>query len=107
VLDAAIPPNGTTPALLGYADDELLADAVRSVGAERFGRFWRSASAPDSAFLTATGIGMEQWTQRWLTQVYGAPPPQPSARVGDIVWLSIAAGVSLLVAARPRERVLA
>lgn len=107
VLDGATPAGATAPAWLGFADDELLADAVRSVGAERFGRFWRSASAPDSAFLTATGIEMEQWTQRWLTQVYGAPPPRPSARVGDIVWLSIAAAAALLIARRPRERILA
>jgi hypothetical protein len=107
VLDGAIPLNATEPASLGYADDELLADAVRSVGADRFGRFWRSASAPDTAFLAATGIGMEQWTQRWLTRIYGAPPPRPSARVADIVWLSIVAAAALLVARRPRERVLA
>ena len=105
VLDAA-PPANATP-FLGDADDELLADAVRSVGPERFARFWRSVSAPDSAFLTATGGGLERWTQRWLTQVYGAPPARPTARVGDMVWLSIAAVVGLVVARRPRERVLA
>ena len=107
VLDAALPPNATAPALLGDADDALLAAAVRSVGPERFARFWRSTAAPDSAFITATGVRMEQWTERWLTQAYGAPPPQPSARVSDMVWLSIAAAVAVFVARRPRERVLA
>ena len=107
VLDAGVPPSATAPALLGDANDELLAAAVRSVGAERFARFWRSTSPPASAFLTATGTRMEQWTQRWLAQVYGAPPAQPSARVDDVVWLSIAAAVALLVTRRRREHVLA
>jgi len=107
VLDATAPPNSTAPAFLGDAEDELLADAVRSVGAERFARFWRSASAPDSAFRSAAGIAIEPWTQRWLARVYGALPPRPSARVSDLLWLSIALAVSLLVARRPRERVLA
>jgi len=107
VLDAALPPNVTAPALLGNADDELLADAVRSVGPDRFARFWRSASGADSAFISATGGSMEQWTQRWLTRVYGAPPARSGARAGDMVWLSIATAVALFVARRPRERVLA
>lgn len=107
VLDATLSPNATAPALLGGVEDELLADAVRSVGPERFARFWRSAAAPDSAFLTASGTGIEEWTQRWLTQVYGLPPARPSVRVGELLWWSIAATVALLVARRPRERVLA
>jgi hypothetical protein len=85
----------------------MLAQAVRSVGAERFARFWRSTSAPDSAFLVAAGIGIEPWTQRWLTQVYGPPPAPPSVRLADVVWLCIAAAAALAVAARPRQRVLA
>jgi hypothetical protein len=107
VLDAALSANATAPALLGGAEDELLADAVRSLGPERFARFWQSPSAPDTAFFTATGTGIEEWTQRWLTQVYGAPPARPSVGVGELLWWSIAATVALLVARRPRERVLA
>ena len=107
VLDANTRPSATSPAFLGDNDEELLADAVRSVGAERFARFWRSSSAPDSAFLGAAGIAIEPWTQRWLTRVYGALPPGPRARTSDLLWLSIALTVGLVVARRPRERVLA
>jgi hypothetical protein len=107
VLEETVPPGATAPASLGDADEELMADAVRSLGAERFARFWRSASAPDSAFISAAGIAIEPWTQRWLTRVYGAVPSRPSARVNDLLWLAIALAVGLPVARRPRERVLA
>jgi len=107
VLEETVLPGATAPASLGDADEELMADAVRSLGAERFARFWRSASAPDSAFVSAAGIAIEPWTQRWLTRVYGAVPSRPSARVSDLLWLSIALAVGLFVARRPRERVLA
>ena len=107
VLDATTPTTATAPAFLGDADEELLADAVRSVGAERFARFWRSPLGPDSAFGGAAGTAIEPWTQRWLTRVYGALPPRPRARKSDLLWLSIALTVGLFVARRPRERVLA
>jgi hypothetical protein len=107
VLDATTPTTATAPAFLGDADEELLADAVRSVGAERFARFWRSPLGPDSAFRAAAGTAIEPWTQRWLTRVYGALPPRPRARKSDLLWLSIALTVGLFVARRPRERVLA
>ncbi len=107
VLDADIPTTATAAAFLGDAEEELLADAVRSVGAERFARFWRSPSAPDSAFLGAAGMAIEPWTQRWLTRAYGALPPRPRARMSDLLWLSIALTVGLFVARRPRQRVLA
>lgn len=107
VIDEAQPAGINAPALLGDANDEWLADAVRSLGAERFARFWSSTSAPDIAFLEAAGIAIEPWTQRWLTRVYGALPPRPRARMSDLLWLSFALTVGLFVARRPRERVLA
>jgi hypothetical protein len=107
VLGETEPPNPTTTAFLGDADEQLLADAVRSLGAERFARFWRSRSAPDSAFLGAAGVAIEPWTQQWLTRVYGVVPARPSARVSDLLWLSIALALGLFVARRPRERVMA
>lgn len=99
--------DGNAGATLGGAEDELLADAVRSVGAERFGAFWRSSSSPDRAFLASTGTSMELWTRRWLTTTYGAVGERPTVRLRDVVWLAIAAPVLLVIAARPRERVLA
>ena len=91
---------------LGHAEVELLRAAVREFGHERFGRFWRSASAPDSAFLAATGVTLGSWTQRWLTRTYGALPPRRSVRARDIVWLALAVPLLVAVAVRPRESVL-
>ena len=91
---------------LGPAEVELLRAAVREFGHERFRGFWRSASAPDSAFLAATGVALEAWTQRWLTRTYGALPPRPSVRARDIVWLALAVPLLVAVAVRPRESVL-
>jgi len=107
VLDANTPSSATGPAFLGDGDEALLADVVRSVGHERFARFWRSESAPDRAFLSAAGVAIEPWTQRWLSRVYGSLPPRPSARVSDLLWLALALAVGLFVARRPRERVMA
>jgi hypothetical protein len=90
----------------GIAEDQLLADAARSLGAERFRQFWRASAAPDTAFLAAAGVGLDEWTQQWLSRTYGAAPSRPSVRTRDVFWLAIAAPLTLLIAARPRQRIL-
>jgi hypothetical protein len=92
---------------LGNVEVELLMSAVREFGAERFGRFWRSDSAPDAAFATANGVALDTWTRQWLTRTFGALPTRPTVRVSYVVWLGLAAPLLLVVAARPRERVVA
>jgi len=110
LLDGA-PTNAAGPratrASLGDAEDELLADAVRSLGTERFARFWRSTGRPDSAFVAASGIAIDRWTQQWLATTYGSPPTRPAVRLRDVVWLTITAAIAVVLAARPRHRVLA
>jgi hypothetical protein len=112
VMDATTSTFATSPLArpttsLGAAEGGLLADAVRSIGPDRFAEFWRSKSRPDAAFLTSTGSSFESWTQQWLTRTYGSVGARPSVRVRDVVWLAIAAPLLLVVAARPRERVMA
>jgi len=112
VMDAATSTFATSPlprptTALGAAEDGLLADAVRSIGPDRFAEFWASGATPDAAFLASTGSSLELWTQQWLTRTYGSIGERPSVRVRDVVWLAIAAPLLLVVAARPRERVLA
>jgi hypothetical protein len=92
---------------LGNAEDELLADAVRSIGVDRFAKFWGSQSTPDSAYRSSSGTSLESWTQQWLTRTYGAVGERPTVRVRDVVWIALAAPILLAIAARPRERVLA
>ena len=110
ILEAA-PPGHLAPGpahpTLGDAEGELLADMVRDIGPERFRRFWRSDAVPDAAFMTATGEPFASWTRRWLHRVYGPAPEPPAPRVRDVVWLALAIGLATLVAARPRQAVLA
>lgn len=110
VLDPTVLTSARNAAMrsttLGSAEDQLLADAARSLGAERFRQFWRASSAPDTAFLAAAGVGLDEWTQQWLSRTYGAAPSRPSVRMRDLFWLTVAAPLGLLIAARPRQRVL-
>jgi hypothetical protein len=94
-------------AALGGAEDELLADAVRAIGPDRFARFWASSSRPDAAYLAASGVSLESWTQQWLTRTYGTVGQRPTVRLSEFMWLAIAMPFVLFVAARPRERILA
>ena len=109
VLDPSMPEGwrgGIARSTLGDAEGALLADAVRSLGPDRFRRFWHSGSPAAAAFAVANGIGLEAWTQQWLTRTYGAPPARPYVAARDLIWLGVALAVALLVAATPRHRVL-
>lgn len=57
---------------LGWREWMLLADMVRTVGRDRFGRFWRSNQAVPAAFESATGEPVGEWTTRWAVWQYGA-----------------------------------
>jgi hypothetical protein len=91
---------------LGNVEVELLMSAVREFGPERFGQFWRSEAAPDVAFSSANGITLDAWTRQWLTRTFGALPDRPTVRTSHVVWLTVAAPLLLVVAARPRQRLL-
>jgi len=109
VLDAGSLPNVTSVAnasSLGDAEGQLLADVVRSVGPERFARFWQASAKPDAAFQAATGLSLDDWTAHWLARTYGAPSARPGVRFGDLVWLAALAPFALVIAVRPRDRVL-
>lgn len=57
---------------LGWREWMLLADMVRTVGRDRFGRFWTSNQAVPAAFESATGEPVGEWTTRWAVWQYGA-----------------------------------
>jgi ABC-type cobalamin/Fe3+-siderophores transport system ATPase subunit len=65
-----------------------------------------SHAAPDSAYRSSSGTSLESWTQQWLTRTYGAVGERPTVRVRDVAWIALAAPILLVIAARPRERVL-
>ncbi|MBI4419934.1 MAG: hypothetical protein HY560_03845 [Gemmatimonadetes bacterium] len=77
-----------------------LSDLVREMGRDRFTRFWRSAAPVDSAFASAFGVSIEEWTRRWLRQQLRFVPartaPGPGLVMqGLLVVLVAAAAVSL------------
>ena len=84
----------------------MLADAVHDLGPERFARFWRSDASTAEAFEAAAGIPLEVWTRRWLVRTYGDARGDPVPRPADLLWLAAALPALLVIAARPRERLL-
>ena len=55
IIGDAVTAHSVESRSLGDAEVQLLANAVRSLGPERFGRFWKSASAIEDGFLAASG----------------------------------------------------
>ena len=110
VVDGALPASrsghGAAGGLLGEAESELLLSAVRELGAERFGRFWRSPASPEAAFRAASGVSLDAWTHTWAIRTYGEVPSRPTLQVRDVVWLALLAPLVVLIAARRREHVL-
>lgn len=58
----------------GLRESSLLADMVRTVGRERFARFWTSSEPVPVAFEKATGEPLDRWTERWAVAQYGHVP---------------------------------
>jgi hypothetical protein len=82
----------------------FLADLHRDIGDVRFRRFWTSQASVDSAFRTATGSSMEQWTQRWLKNriarpLFG-PTPTTAALTLGAAFLGLLLGAVSLFATR-------
>ena len=98
--------TGRAKPLLGDAESEILVAAVRELGGDRFGAFWRSSAEPEAAFAAAFGVTLDAWTHTWAARTYGAVPVRPTVGVWDVMWLAMAAPLLLVIAARRRERVL-
>lgn len=105
---AAVPPLSADRhhRRLGREEGRMLADAVRDLGPERFARFWRSDASAAEAFEAAAGMPLEAWTRRWLVRTYGNTRGHPVPRPADLLWLAATLPALLVVAARPRERLL-
>lgn len=92
------------PALAGGT--HYLADVVRSVGRERFQRFWNSELPADTALAEALRMPIGEWTRRWQAELVrpirlGAAPSAGSAILG--VLLAFAALSIVLRTAARRE----
>ena len=68
---------------LGVRQPFLLADMVRTLGKDRFARFWASSQTPAAAFQAAAGEPVTDWASRWIAAQYGE---SPSAGPGLTFW---------------------
>ncbi|HMA42882.1 MAG TPA: hypothetical protein VKO86_02600 [Gemmatimonadales bacterium] len=94
------------PALAGGT--HYLADVVRSVGRERFQRFWNSELPVDTALAEALRMPVGEWTRRWQAGLVhpirlGAAPSAGSAILAALLALA-ALGIVLRTAARRTVR---
>lgn len=60
----------------GRREPSLLADMVRTLGRERFARFWTSNESVPAAFEAVAGEPLNRWTVRWMGAQYGPVPPR-------------------------------
>ncbi len=84
---------------IGPVSGRWASDLIREQGRERFATFWRSAAPPDSAFRSAYGRSMEDWTTAWMRDQYG----EVTSGAGLTLWSALsalcAAGLTLVFAA--------
>lgn len=93
---------------LGTGEPALLAEMVRSLGVERFQKFWSSDLAPADAFLTATGQDLGEWAAAWARRSYGEQSRGPGLNARAIAFaLVIVTAALLMVTAAARRRQVA
>jgi hypothetical protein len=87
-------------------ETELLADFLRSIGRDRFQRFWSSSDPVPVAFQQASGMPVGEWMMTWVSDGVPQTPHGPTARAASVVAGMVVAGLCLflaLIGARRRE----
>ncbi len=85
-------PRAPTP--LGPGSGWILSEMVRTLGRERFEKFWTSNLPVAEAFKQASGDDIHDWTRTWALRMYGP------AQVGPhLSGLGLATGLFILVIA--------
>lgn len=86
---------------LGIRESFLLAGMVRTLGRERFARFWSSNEPVPTAFATAAGEPLSHWTSRWIIEQYGPVPPRgPGVNAWAGALSAALIGLAIFVALR-------
>ncbi len=80
---------------LNLFSERYLSDLVRTMGADRFGSFWRSPAAVDSAFSSAFGVPLETYTQRSARRHMRRFHATPTLQLSTVLLSSAFAGVML------------
>ena len=89
---------------MGYQAGELLADAVREMGRDRFKAFWTSPDSVPAAYQKASGERWGAFIQRWMIDHYGEIHPGPRmsgfALVTSTILVLTALAVTMLLSVR-------
>ena len=89
---------------IGFRAGEILSDAVREVGPNRFKAFWTSTDSVPAAFQKATGERWGAFIQRWMAAHYGAIEPGPRmsgfAMLASAILVIVALGTTMLLSVR-------
>lgn len=80
--------------VLGRRESRMMADMVRTLGRDRFARFWSSDAPMPVAFEQAAGESLGAWTQRWAVAQYGDVPPRGA--MPDLSSTALSVGLILL-----------
>ena len=86
--------------LLGPFMPDLLMEMSKSLGPDKFAKFWKSDLPPAEAFRAASGEEIEDWTLTWMRTVYGKFGRGPgvsmwSAALGVLLGALALGGASL------------
>jgi hypothetical protein len=97
-------PTAVSP--LGPAAGWVVSEMVRTLGRERFARFWRSSLPVDSAFHDASGQTLDDWVREWGRRMYGTAEVGPKiSAVGLLtgaIILALTLAVSIAIERRRR-----
>jgi hypothetical protein len=89
---------------LGPRDWTILAEMVRTLGPERFARFWHSGERPAEAFRAAAGTDIGSWTRDWAARMYGpqtrGPGVSGSSALLGLLIAALALGLAMALANR-------
>jgi hypothetical protein len=89
---------------IGYQAGELLSDAVREMGRDKFKAFWTSPDSVPVAYEKASGERWGAFLQRWMVTHYGEIHPGPRmsayAIITSTVLVIIALGATMLMSVR-------
>jgi hypothetical protein len=89
---------------IGYQAGELLSDAVREMGRDRFMTFWTSPDSVPAAYQKASGERWGAFIHRWMIAHYGEIHPGPRmssyALMTSAILVIIALGGTMLMSVR-------
>ena len=96
--------NRYYPGAIGYEAGELMSDAVRELGRERFKAFWASTEPVAVAYEKASGERWGAFLQRWMISHYGEIHPGPRmsayALFTSTVLVILALGATMMMSVR-------